>query len=449
MEKLGFRSFFETYMFHPRSKELSTKEKVVASIGLAIFCFPPLCAVPLSLLAIRKWEHRHDIKPFVPWKPNAAYCRLVDSLALKARGARRTQTAMPNMVSKLNNVCYFNSAVQCLEALFFSQSKAFRRLLRKDLSLQEGEDLNGLEKRLLKRWAPCIIEDPEEREKALLFKWTFLVMLQAKEFGSSSDLKKAILAHREVMFGMGNLITKEQDGEQEDAALYFDLFMDRMNMPRTELNQITIKKGVENVGVKQPLNMIQLPLPDRPMISLPDLIARFFTLEKTSETTFKRQRVEGDAPPFLMFQIGLFGQKTTITKKTEKTERQVIRTIPGIGEVLVNDPIKKVINRDARTQFYRLKTKLRYDPKVPVDLSRYFDKPDGTHVYKLVATCNHHGETSRSGHYTATRYQEEQWYNSDDLAHGSVNKPISKVDFSGAYILLFQKIELEALQEDA
>lgn len=447
MEKLGFRSFFETYLFNPRAKELSTKEKVIATIAAAIFYLPPFCGYPLGVLAKRKWDHRHDIPPFVEWKPDAAYKGLVESLSLKARrGKRKTQTAMPNMVMSLRNVCYFNSAVQCLEALLLTQDK---RLLRKNLALREGEDLNDLEERLLKRWMPCTIVDPEEREKALLFKWTFLVMLQAKEFGSSSELKKAILAHREVMFGMGGLITKESDGQQEDAALYFDLFMDHMNAPRAILSEKSLKNGIEEEKEGHPVNMIHLNIPERARISLSDLIERFFTWEKVSETSYKKPILAGNPPPMLMFQIGLFGQKSIKTKTKEKTDRQVIRIDPELGKIKVNETRVEVLKREVRPQYFKYKTKVTFDQTQPIDLSEYFGEPEGTHLYKLVATVDHHGTSPNSGHYTAHLAEEDIWYASDDMVHKSQNKEVKQPNFSNSYIWVFQKIDSEALQEDA
>jgi uncharacterized UBP type Zn finger protein len=71
-----------------------------------------------------------------------------------------------------------------------------------------------------------------------------------------------------------------------------------------------------------------------------------------------------------------------------------------------------------------------------LDLSEYCSEPEGSHVYQLVCSVSHKGETLSSGHYTSTARDphDGKWALIDD----DKVKPLEDPSHQAAYMLIYQ-----------
>lgn len=473
---LTAKNLFSNYIVDPRSKDLSKKDRRIATLVLTIFCIlPPLFLVPLAVLLLNRIDpidsdelsrggssstaskaHGKGVEALGSKSATAvavanigikvsdlnAHAVKLAKKATKPTANRQLSRGLPNSKSQLKNVCYFNASVQTLEAVLMSQSGSFSNLLKQDLSLQEGETLVDLEERLLKDWAPCEQENAKDRQKAIAFKWSFLLMMQAKQYGSTDELYKAILAHRKVLFQLGTEITADTNGKQLDAAFYFEIFTEKLRISPMSIAHTRInREGDEYVCASDPVSMLQLAVKDRERISLSDLIERNFLTSKLPKPftpegsrevyTHERSSLEGEAPPLLFLQLKVFGSK--VKQKVEVQGETVVDEDPVLGRV-VKHKEKTTVLEFLGAPTFKIKPRLRLDPEEVIDLSEYYGEDPGTYLYELMATCDHSGDLG-SGHYTANVKLEDGWH----LANDKSNKPQAP-SFSNSYIIALKKI---------
>lgn len=174
-----------------------------------------------------------------------------------------------------DNRCYMNSILQALETLYWEDPKTRPKVIYEDLSLQPGETMERLEERLLKSWAPIPkIDDFEKtelslqllnkkdeysklkeksssetlreeckneiillkkrlrnREDRILFKWSYLLVVQAKFKGTSEDINNALKFFHNVCFGLAlHEDFKTGEREQKDAAAFREYFNDMLGI---------------------------------------------------------------------------------------------------------------------------------------------------------------------------------------------------------------------------
>lgn len=488
MRTLGIRSFFDKYILDPLSKDLTKKEQKVALIGLLVLlAIPPFGLIPLGLLAMRKWEHRHDprttqvagrvlgtaerparpkastpkAKPPVrkappPPPPKLKFSKkveMIDSLAEKLaeriateKPKRNVHCGMPNGRTNLKNVCYFNSAVQSIEAVLHSQ-KEFKNLLKKDLSREEGESLQDLEARLLSKWAPLNLQDPlNDSDKMIAFKWSFLLMIQAKQFGTEDQLYRAILAHRQIVFELSQEITERTNGRQLDAASYFELFNDILKLSRLGLQEVRKNGNFDEYQINADgnfTNVLQVPVLDRERLSLEDALTRYFLPERLSDPfipegsntvyTHKIVRLVDNPPPVLFMQMKVFSSRAVFKQKRETVP--VFEEDGNLGAVqqFREETTQEFTGNEAR----KLHPKIRVGLNQRVDLSHHYHQQHGSVVYELVAVCRHSGQLG-SGHYTADVKPDKRWYTANDRSNRKLERELSSND---GYIYSFRRVE--------
>ena len=98
------------------------------------------------------------------------------------------------------------------------------------------------------------------------------------------------------------------------------------------------------------------------------------------------------------------------------------------------------------------KKKFRGEVKIDtiLDISKYVDKDIGkskkvSTYYRLICSCNHYGDSSPAGHYTATCYNQEKesYYHYND----TFLKKIDNFDYIGEpYILIYKQINKETFE---
>jgi ubiquitin C-terminal hydrolase len=63
-----------------------------------------------------------------------------------------------------------------------------------------------------------------------------------------------------------------------------------------------------------------------------------------------------------------------------------------------------------------------------------------SYIYELYAVCNHHGNSSGGGHYTATiRTADNQWYNFNDENVKQIEIRSDKITSNTPYCLFYRK----------
>lgn len=619
---LNIKNFFKHYIAEPRAKELSKRDRNIATVALAFLCLPPFFIVPLTIWAVRKIRKesatsatssssasktstvasRQISSPSplqtqppkgrgpLPVPPPAnqpsageqapppagagepvpadnleqakerrRQVRMQRLAAAKAKGAtnprleaerRRAQeeaeraafkaavadlggiassgvepnkmAGMPNFTGQMSNICFFNSSVQSLEALFLSQDNTFSELLKHDLSLQEGETFEALEERLLHGWSPCVDQTGEiqqelermreelsgiqqretalqeemaaldegvdrsefmtlnsqiteelqacrsqianletqneemikDRRNAIEFKWSFLAMIQAKEYGTEDQLKLAMKAHRSVLFSVSPEITQRTNGQQLDPAAYFEVFGNLLNTSRVNLRTtLTNADGYEGRIEDQPSFLLQVPVREGKRKTLQELLERYFCVEELSEEytnsegvklTHKIPELIGDPPQALFIQFKLFASKKIVKYEQDIKPKMKIAADDAFGRVA--KPVEKTyavrrvspedVRRIPPTQ-YKIDSNVVLDTKHPLDMSAYYGAEPGTHLYELVATCDHHGSLN-GGHYTANTKVGRRWWTRNDNSSAARKKD---ADFSKSYILTLRKVE--------
>lgn len=309
------------------------------------------------------------------------------------------------------NICYMNSTLQSLEVTYGIQDPACASLIRKDLSLRDGEDIEGLERRLLKSWAP--LADKEE----ILFKWVYLLLLQAKLKGSDAEVRQALKLNHKLFFVMNPDQEFKQDLHgQKDAAdylLYWLQILGAKNMRESDVMSATFDNvKVQKVKSNPTTNLIRIPISKA---THKTLVSR---IKKSSE-----ENVVGDPTPFV-FPDGSTRHISTYTKSTRYSHPPQALHVQLARFKNERDVLKK---NDSKLEMN--------DLEKPIDLSFLFNQSAS---YQLTSFSVHQGSLE-GGHYVAYVLREGQWFYSSDSNIYPVDK--SKVPFEDAYLMNFRKIQ--------
>lgn len=468
MKTLGLSNFFENYMLDPLSKDLTKRERAVAVIALALLIIPPFTIIPLGTYVLRKWEHRHEHDPVTrrtqqasntvlkkpppppPPRLRETFRKKVEMLQILAGrlaenvaaedAERNIHRGMPNFKTNLKNVCYFNSAVQSIEAVLMSQKNEFRELLKQDLSLQEGETLQELEARLLHQWAPIT----SDSERDIAFKWSFLLMMQAKQYGTDDQLYRAILAHRKIVFELRSEITENSNGRQLDAASYFEVFNEILQLSSVVRSRKRINLNAEEYPMaNESLHVLQIPVKDRERVRLSDLIDRNFLPEHLEEPfqptgmnevyTHEIVGLAGEAPQALFVQVKVFGTRLAYREYVENVPE--IEEQEGFGRVITHREVRKRASEPV-AEVFKIEPRIKVKRDQRIDLSKHYDLPEGSCVYELVAVCRHSGKVN-AGHYIADVKPDKKWYTANDRSNQRHNGDLSS---KNGYIYSFKRV---------
>lgn len=226
---------------------------------------------------------------------------------------KKNPRSEPCGIRNPGNLCYMISALQVLEATFVKEDAGIQSLLNQDLKKGADETLLQLEKRLLQAFSPAkdLTDEKKEEKKAelvkkldefkkldpsnlpdpqriviplinrivvlrkdifecedkILFKWTFLLLMQAKLYGGEEEIKKALILHKRLLFIMrrGHDFV-DNPGAQKDAEAYMGFWHDFMGITfdvrltrKGIYKEKDLKKAV-SVSEKAPYSILQLPL---------------------------------------------------------------------------------------------------------------------------------------------------------------------------------------------
>jgi hypothetical protein len=381
--------------------------------------------------------------------------------------------------------CYMNAALQSLEALF-RKDPAFLALVNSDLSLGEKESLLSLEEKLLKQWAPVDVsqagnrekiqekitdaqlklvklQDPDKKsltekvkilkdinwylrqhyelEDALLFKWSFLLLMKAKKTGSCEKIREALQIHHDICFGLqNNPEYQEEDNVQKDSASYLELWYNSLPDFSTYLKTQRVSthenREIRNEGNVVNTNpMMQLPLISSLKSQMPQLLhlignfmteivskgeAYFFESAQVAKDDYRIEtRFAGPPPEILTLHVKRF--TATWDKSREATAK--------LGKD--STPINLGFNPDERV----------------LNMGIFFPNENGQYpkeLYALSSIIVHSGgmnaSGSSSGHYISYVLDETgKWRECDD---SNISKPIpvSEVPFSNAYVFNFRRL---------
>lgn len=336
------------------------------------------------------------------------------------------------------NSCYMNSALQCLENTYGIDHEECLKLTSQDLSLQDGETLEELENRLLHIWAPISeLTDADKliRKDRILFKWSYLIVLQAKLNKNPETIKQALRLHHRVCFEVGlHPEFKDRPYQQKDAASYLEYWHDVMGIRIPVAMQMVSRFENKNISLNikvVPESVLQIPLGEiKKAMNLVQLLeARFFRkilpkqgdtctfeLPEGKEVKLKRfneiSRISSKPPKFLTFQFKRF---------VHKSGRH------GYSAHKILDPLPI----DLKTDLGEL------------DFSPFFRKSlckDEKCAYVLTSFIVHIGEGLGSGHYVSyVKRKDGQWYCCNDSRVKKV--AVEELPIEDAYTMSFALVD--------
>lgn len=216
-------------------------------------------------------------------------------------GIRTRPLHMQDPLPKRNfgNTCYFNAALQTIEATYLSDPSCQAILemdlasddLRKleanpifhawmpltDFATQDLAPLKARKEQLEQQFQPIpkntfvnqatldakraeslqiqrlgvqIFEIDSEQKKStyedrILFKWSLLVLWQAEKYGTSEEKRKALAAHKDLFSGMQQLEADAGIGQyqQNDSYAYLTFLYDKMPIKKGEVSYNDAKEG--------------------------------------------------------------------------------------------------------------------------------------------------------------------------------------------------------------
>lgn len=373
----------------------------------------------------------------------------------------------------LGNTCYMNAALQNIEALILSQPTG-AALLKQDLTFAADETYEGIEKRLMHTFAPIAepqISQEVERSKSqddaayeafkkktlenrlaivmpdyrlkLEIKWSLLVLLQVKQFGTEAQLKAAIEAHRDHFFDKeDNDFVKFNRMRQLDTGDYMRLIIEKLGLmfPIVEESQ---KRGQKVPDSKGDMNLY-LDIKPRFMPENPelfnDVLEKRFFYEKIDENQYKRIKLAGAPPANMVLRI-----ERNFTAPVEKIMRTVEMMPELVNGNVVLVPKEKRVQLPLADEQRKNNAVLQFnDVNIDdVDLSQFYVNGQSAH-YKIIAVNLHLGASQEGGHYISFVRSGDDWYVLDD------NAPPAKIErervpFGAATMLTMVRVEAPAV----
>lgn len=349
--------------------------------------------------------------------------KLAKTLHRSSRPARK-YLGLPNP----NNRCYLNASIQSLEAALY-RNQNLQKLLQKNLSLLKGETLIQLESRLLKDFAPII---PLKGESAahltdrILFKWSFLLLLQAKKCGNCKAVAKCADNHFKTCFAIslqGDFHGDFREGEndQKDAAAYVEMWYDILQMPFIKYETVSSADIGGKVHFKTPreesMSLLQLSLYSRDgkintELKAEELLNNHFAPEQIDEEVYETDGKEVKV-----------NNSVRSTKVVEAPDLLVVHFKRfGMDLTRLNNTIDPFVNDQ-------------------IDLSKYTKDSKGKSIYNLASLIVHNGDDSiNNGHYISyvKGSSPNEWYKINDQHVETMNG--NNVPKDQSYLALFYRI---------
>lgn len=329
----------------------------------------------------------------------------------------------------LGNSCYMNACLQSLEKAYIRKDASCKALINQDLSLGEGESLDALEKRLLGTWAPVItLEGDASPHEKILFKWSFLLLMQAKKHGRKLLQNQALRLHHRLCFTLGRREDfKQGPYEEKDAAVYLEFWHEMLGLQisLSTSREVPVEEKVFSSKKLETLSLLSINMPQKKQ--------DFLTL---IESTFI-EHVKDNKD----YTTELNGKKVTPPEFTIKMKIQ-----DPIPQALFFHIKRFQVDQKGRGVKVGQSVPLGFDPKEPIDLSAYIEsKKKQTPRYQLNSIISHQGDYE-GGHYVAyVKNSQKEWVCLNDDSESPL--PIEKVPFAKAYILGFNTIQEASLKK--
>lgn len=416
----------------------------------------------------------------------------IDHLITKARSLSASlNTAvvlMPLPVAgqyNIGNSCYFNSAIQNLENLYAVHDPRCSELLNQNLTLKADESLEQMEERVLKGWSPIhdklgvkkaeklaeleqlekelasiveittegnakrktigkkiysITRQLREQEERILFKLTFLMISQAKKYGTSDQLEEALILHHNVCFTIKRHFEFEEDQfAQKDAAAYFELWHDQLGITTPmHVQRHGAHEGtwLQTSGQTDPENHLQVGIPQVTKEDYKELFGKEFNLINLIYDHFvEKTNAAVNACKFKLAN----GQEVAIANY------YTLRKFACAPPPFLCVQVKRFANVLVEDNFVLQKNKehipLGFDPaQEQVDLNQFFRKElkqEEKVAYDLNGIVVHDGSL-KGGHYYSYIKRGEKWFSCNDSYCGEVS--IDEVPFERAYMYTFRRV---------
>lgn len=307
-----------------------------------------------------------------------------------------------------------------------------------------------------------------EREDKILFKWSYLLLLQAKAYGSENEVNEALKTHHNIVFMIGrhiNLNVASGPYRQHDSAYYFELWNEIFGKGFQQSSFRTVEKNDE-ISIRQ--SPMVLPVMLQPieihkgnfLSSLQNAFSRknenSSVLEKLQEERLKQQNL-------------LVSKEAKDNKEIENIKIKILNLdikIKNIdnwqGHLDFNENYRfaesppEVLNfQIVRTNYVQNKP-TKFSGKLPysldenkkslgsyldkLDLDEYFkseDLKEGHAHYELASFVKHSGGSVDSGHYVSYARRGNKWFLCND---SKITFVMTKdVPFDEAAILCYKR----------
>lgn len=309
------------------------------------------------------------------------------------------------------------------------------------------------------------------REDRILFKWSYLLLLQAKKFGKPNEIREALILHRNTSFGIERDLDLRYEAltAQHDPNAYFVMWHDMLGVTsdqvlyqQANLEGSTLLHGDFTYSSGHILSLGNLK--DAFLDNVKDYFDESLRPTKEKEDIAKKiadKKAELES-------IGLLNvvARHNLDRDIKALEGYLTRldTQDNSWRAPGRDPIENYDNHkryiDAPPEVINIQTK-RWDQQgrkitkdypfdasngsytAPLDLTPYF-KPELLQGHKAeydLTAINVHlgGSDPASGHYKAYVRRGDKWYEANDSTVTPIT--VDKVPFKQAYFLSYRKRE--------
>lgn len=420
--------------------------------------------------------------------------------------------------------CYMNASLQALENCYLQYDLNCQQLIGQDLTMLPNETLKQFEKRVLHTWAP--LEDSEdvdvtqlqEKVQALktdlsqvnaplerrtinrkiatledaifqienqsladyndrvIFKWSYLLILQAKKFGSSDQVETALSRHHNASFMLNVPYMKfSERNAQLDASLYYMLWHERLGLGINQSSSREAKKADGEIFLSDYVNLdrfapikISLRTQGVSVGSVVEAIENHFSeqfqnsstkLKLETDLTSKQKELKDAYNPFKVLDLekeikkikkeqedlGYWKPEDNLTFDDWTSNKLLTESPPQFLQIAL-DRFYADISSDQSTQ-KKIRDLIPFDTNSnakftdPYDLSKYFAPevlPEGGAKYELIGISQHRGSGIGGGHYVAYVKRGQEWFCANDSSISSVD--VKNVPFDDCSVLSYRRL---------